>query len=134
LYGAVPGVGLSYTAPLKTPRIPEPEFALIAPANRDRRDTMEIRPEIRNLESLQNAGAGELDYRWEVSGLATIKDEEPGKPTGNTEDFDGIYLQHPCPVLVNGQWRLYYNGWTLNPAAKNRIKAEYAIGLPFTKE
>ncbi|MBC8875769.1 MAG: DUF2341 domain-containing protein [Planctomycetes bacterium] len=59
--------------------IPEPEFALIAPANWDGRETIEIQPEIRNLEAMQNAGVGELDYRWEVSGLATIKDEEPGK-------------------------------------------------------
>jgi hypothetical protein len=59
--------------------IPEPEFALIASANWDGRETIQIRPEIRNLEALQDAGAGELDYQWEVSGLATIKDEEPGK-------------------------------------------------------
>jgi len=59
--------------------LPEPQFALIAPANWDGRETIEIRPEIRNLEAMQNAGVGELDYRWEVSGLATIKDEEPGK-------------------------------------------------------
>jgi len=56
------------------------------------------------------------------------------KPTGNTKDFDGIYLQHPCPVLVDGHWRLYYNGWTLNPEANNSLKAEYAIGLAFAKE
>lgn len=55
------------------------------------------------------------------------------KPTGNKDDFDGIYLQHPCPVKVGNQWRLYYNGWTLNPKAKNRIGAEYAIGLAFSK-
>ena len=59
--------------------LPEPEFALMAPANWDGRETIEIRPEIRNLEAMQKAGVGELDYRWEVSGLATIKDEEPGK-------------------------------------------------------
>jgi pimeloyl-ACP methyl ester carboxylesterase len=55
------------------------------------------------------------------------------KPTGNAKDFDGIFLQHACPVKVCGQWRLYYNGWTLNPEAKNAIGAEYAIGLAFTK-
>jgi len=55
------------------------------------------------------------------------------KPTGEEKDFDGIYLQHPCPVELDGQWRLYYNGWSLNPKARNAIKAEYAIGLAFTK-
>ena len=56
------------------------------------------------------------------------------KPTGNEKDFDGIFLQHPCPVLVNGRWCLYYNGWTLNPKAKNAIGAEYAIGLAFARD
>jgi poly(3-hydroxybutyrate) depolymerase len=54
-------------------------------------------------------------------------------PTGNEEDFDGIFLQHACPVKVGDQWRLYYNGWTLHPEAKNTIGAEYAIGLAFAK-
>ena len=52
---------------------------------------------------------------------------------GKEADFDGIYLQHACPILVDGQWRLYYNGWTLNPKAKNEIGAEYAIGVAVTK-
>jgi hypothetical protein len=56
------------------------------------------------------------------------------KPTGNMEDFDGVFLQHACPVLVDGQWRLYYNGWTLNREAKKSLKTEYAIGLNFAKE
>lgn len=56
------------------------------------------------------------------------------KPTGNEKDFDGIFLQHACPVKVGNQWRLYYNGWTLNPEATNSIGAEYAIGLAFTKD
>ena len=55
------------------------------------------------------------------------------KPTGNEKDFDGIFLQHPCPALVDGHWRLYYNGWTLNPKAKNEIGAEYTIGVAVTK-
>ncbi len=56
------------------------------------------------------------------------------KPTGNEEDFDGIFLQHACPVKVGNQWRLYYNGWTLNPEARNSIGAEYAIGLACVKD
>ena len=59
--------------------LPEPEFSLKAPVSWDGRETIEIRPEIRNLKAMQNAGVGELDYRWEVSGPATLKDEEPGK-------------------------------------------------------
>ena len=56
------------------------------------------------------------------------------KPTGQEEDFDGIFLQHPCPVKVGDQWRLYYNGWTLNREAKNTVGAEYAIGLAFAQD
>ena len=56
------------------------------------------------------------------------------KPTGNMEDFDGVFLRHVCLALVYGQWRLCYNGWTLNREAKNSLKAEYAIGLTFAKE
>ena len=56
------------------------------------------------------------------------------KPTGYENDFDGVFLQHPCPINIDGQWLLYYNGWTLNPAAKNSIGAEYAIGVAFTRE
>ena len=59
--------------------LPEPEFVLKAPANWDGRETIEIQPEISNLEALRKAGVDALDYRWEVSGLATIKDEVPGK-------------------------------------------------------
>ena len=59
--------------------LPEPQFYLKAPAKWDGRQIIEIQPEIKNLEAMKNAGVGELDYRWEVSGLATIKDEKPGK-------------------------------------------------------
>lgn len=56
-------------------------------------------------------------------------------PTGNEEDFDGIYLQHACPVKVGNQWRLYYNGWTTVPKSrKPPVGAEYAIGLAFAAE
>ena len=59
--------------------LPEPQFVLKAPAHWDGRETMEIQPEIRNLAAMRKAGVGELDYRWEVSGLATIKEEVNGK-------------------------------------------------------
>lgn len=75
-------------------------------------------------------------------GLARAKNAEgpwekyPGnpvfKPTGNEDDFDGIFLQHPCPVKVGKQWRLYYNGWTSVPKSRERpVGAEYAVGLAF---
>lgn len=56
------------------------------------------------------------------------------KPTGNEQDFDGVFLQHPCPVKEEGQWRMYYNGWTKKEDAKNTIGAEYAIGVAFTSD
>lgn len=58
--------------------LPEPQFVLKGPASWDGRETIEVRPQITNLEAMQKAGVGELDYRWEVSGLATVKDEEAG--------------------------------------------------------
>ena len=52
------------------------------------------------------------------------------KPTGNEKDFDGIFLQHACPVKFGKQWRLYYNGWTRAPkTGKRPVGAEYAIGV-----
>ena len=56
------------------------------------------------------------------------------KPTGNEEDFDGVFLQHPCTIKVGNQWRLYYNGWTKKEDAKNSIGAEYAIGIAFLQK
>lgn len=56
------------------------------------------------------------------------------KPTGNEEDFDGVFVQHPCPVRVGDQWHLYYNGWTKVPPSKDRpVGAEYAVGLAICK-
>jgi len=56
------------------------------------------------------------------------------KPTGNIEEFDGVFLRHACLALVNGQWSLCYNSRRLNPEAKNCLEAEYAIGLACAKE
>jgi beta-xylosidase len=53
---------------------------------------------------------------------------------GEKEDFDARFLQHPCPVKVGKQWRIYYNGNRSNPMAKNKLKAEYAIGLAILEE
>ena len=61
--------------------IPEPIFTLAAPAKWDGRETIEIAPEITNLDQMQAKDAGELNYNWDVSGLAVIKEIEPGKLT-----------------------------------------------------
>ena len=59
--------------------IPEPVFTLKAPAKWDGRETIEISPEITNLDQMQAKGADELSYNWKVSGLAAIKKITPGK-------------------------------------------------------
>jgi len=59
--------------------LPEPVFVLKAPTNWDGRKTIEVQPQIKNMEAMIDAGVGELDYQWKVSGLATINDEVAGK-------------------------------------------------------
>jgi hypothetical protein len=59
--------------------LPEPEFTLTAPSDWDGRETIVIQPVIRNLQTMRKVGLGELDFRWEVSGIATIGDEEPDR-------------------------------------------------------
>jgi hypothetical protein len=54
--------------------IPEPVFTLRAPAAWNGRDTIEVVPTISNLAAMQAGGAGELKYRWTVSGGAVIKE------------------------------------------------------------
>jgi hypothetical protein len=54
-------------------------FALQAPPAWDGRRTIEVVPQISNLEAMQAAGAGTIDYAWTVSGLAVIKEVLPGK-------------------------------------------------------
>ena len=62
-----------------TEEVPEPVFTLQAPSQWDGRETIEVRPEISNLAAMQAKGAGDLKYRWSVSGLATIKEIAPDK-------------------------------------------------------
>ncbi len=54
-------------------------FTLKAPAKWDGRETIEVVPQISNLKAMQAKGAGELKYDWTVSGMAVIKEIEPGK-------------------------------------------------------
>jgi len=59
--------------------IPDPVVSLKAPEKWDGRKTIEILPQITNVKEMQDAGAGELQYDWSVSGLAVIKESTPGK-------------------------------------------------------
>ncbi len=59
--------------------IPEPVFTLQAPAAWDGRKTIEIVPQITNLDALRAKGADKLNYTWTVSGLAVLKETAPGK-------------------------------------------------------
>ncbi|MCF7956600.1 MAG: DUF2341 domain-containing protein [Phycisphaerae bacterium] len=59
--------------------LPEPKFTLNAPSNWDGRKTIEVTPQITNLQQMKKAGVSELDYNWTVSGLATLKEVKPGK-------------------------------------------------------
>jgi hypothetical protein len=53
--------------------IPEPIFTLKAPAKWNGRETIEIIPQVANAAAMRDKGADKLNYRWNVSGLATIK-------------------------------------------------------------
>jgi hypothetical protein len=59
--------------------IPEPAFTLKAPSGWNGRDTIEVVPAISNLAAMQTKGAGELHYRWTVSGGAVIKAVVPDR-------------------------------------------------------
>ena len=59
--------------------IPEPVFSLKAPSNWNGRDSIEVVPEILNLEAMTAKGAGKLHYQWSVSGGAVTKEVAPGK-------------------------------------------------------
>ena len=59
--------------------IPDPVFTLKATPAWDGRATIEIVPQISNLNDMQAKNVGELKYDWKVSGLAVIKEIKPGK-------------------------------------------------------
>jgi concanavalin A-like lectin/glucanase superfamily protein/uncharacterized protein DUF2341/carbohydrate esterase-like sialic acid-specific acetylesterase/parallel beta helix pectate lyase-like protein/glycosyl hydrolase family 141 len=62
-----------------TEAIPDPKFALKAPADWNGRDAIEVAPVIDNLDALRAAGAGKLNERWTISGPAVIREIVPGK-------------------------------------------------------
>ena len=57
--------------------VPDPAYTLKAPKRWNGRDELEIVPSISNLAEMKSQGAGELNYSWKVSGMATIS--EPGE-------------------------------------------------------
>ncbi|MCF7732545.1 MAG: hypothetical protein K9N23_12710 [Akkermansiaceae bacterium] len=59
--------------------IPDPVFTLKAPATWDGRSILEVVPQISNLKDMQAKNVGGLKYDWKVSGLAVIKEMQPGK-------------------------------------------------------
>lgn len=59
--------------------IPEPEFTLHAPAAWDGRKTVEVVPQITNLDAMKAKGADKLNYTWSVSDIAAIQETAPGK-------------------------------------------------------
>ena len=59
--------------------IAKPVFTLKAPAAWDGRTTIEVVPQVTNLEAMQAKGAGNLKTEWSVSPFAVIKEITPGK-------------------------------------------------------
>jgi hypothetical protein len=62
-----------------TEAIPEPEFVLQAPKAWDGRSTIEVVPQMLNLEAMKAKGADELNIAWRISDLATIHETPSGK-------------------------------------------------------
>ena len=74
--------------------IPEPAFTMKAPESWNGRDTIEVVPAISNLDALKAKGAGDLHYRWSVSGGAVIKEAAPDRLILKRSQYTG-------PISVN---------------------------------
>jgi len=59
--------------------IPDPVFTLKAPAKWDGRETIEVLPQVSNLDAMQAKGAGTLKYDWTVPAMVEVKEVQPGK-------------------------------------------------------
>ena len=59
--------------------LPDPAFTLQAPATWDGRETIEVVPQIANLQALQAKGVGDLTYDWTVPPLVAVQEVAPGK-------------------------------------------------------
>jgi hypothetical protein len=69
--------------------IPEPAFTMKAPESWNGRDVIEVVPAIANLDALKAKGAGDLRYRWSVSGGAVIKDVAPDRLIFKRSQYTG---------------------------------------------
>ena len=59
--------------------VPDPSFAIEAPATWDGRKTIEVVPRMNNQTEIEAKDAGRLTYSWKVSGLATHHEAESKK-------------------------------------------------------
>lgn len=59
--------------------IADPQFTLTGPAKWDGRETVEMIASVSNLDVLKHQDASELQYEWQVSGIAAVHDTMPGK-------------------------------------------------------
>ena len=59
--------------------LPDPKFLLKGPASWDGRSEIVVYPEILNQPALDAAGLPNPEYEWEVSGIATLNRQLPGK-------------------------------------------------------
>ena len=59
--------------------VPDPVYTLNVPNNWNGRDELEISPSISNLAEMTSKEAGDLNYSWKISGMATISETNEGK-------------------------------------------------------
>ena len=59
--------------------VPDPVYTLNVPKNWNGRDELVISPSISNVTEISAKGAGEMNYSWKLSGMATISKAEAGK-------------------------------------------------------
>ena len=99
--------------------IPEPVFTLKAPSRWNGRDTIEVVPEIRNLAAMTAQGAGELHYRWTVSGGAVIKEVVPGKLVLKRSQYTGSDHRQGG----DRQWRAGYGRHDTDPGDRTEKRS-----------
>ena len=73
--------------------IPEPQFALKAPATWNGRDSIEVVPEFRNMAAMKAKGVGELHYSWMVTGGVVMKEVAPDRLILKLSQYSG-------PIIV----------------------------------
>ena len=59
--------------------VPNPAYTLKVPKRWNGRDELVVSPSISNLAEMRSKGAGDLNYSWKVSGMATISEAAAGK-------------------------------------------------------